>query len=77
MLNQQPWSFNKSLVVMRDFDWHSTLDFVEMSWCPFWVKIHGIPLGMMHEKVAYAIGRSIGEVIEVDNGGDKTTWEDA
>ena len=59
---------------MGDFDEHNTPDSVELSWCPFSVQIYGIPLGMMNEKVAYASGRSIGNVIEVDNGGDKIAW---
>ena len=72
MFYQQPWSFNKSLVVMKDFDGHNTPKSIEISWCPFWVQIHGIPLRKMNEKVAQAIGKSIVEVL--DNGGEKAAW---
>ena len=37
------WSFNKSLLVLKDFDGLSKLDVVNMERCTFWVKVHGFP----------------------------------
>ena len=71
VLFQQPWSFNKALMVIREFDGKYTVDSIELSWCPFWVQIHGIPLGMMNENVARAIGSFIRQILEIDKGGDK------
>ena len=74
VLFQQPWSFNKALMVIREFDGKYTADSIELSWCPFWVQIHGIPLGMMNENVARAIGSFIRQILVIDKGGDKVVW---
>ena len=34
---RQPWSFNKSLIVMKALDSFFSLDIVNMEWCPFWI----------------------------------------
>ena len=50
IIQKQPWSFNKSLLILKEFDGLSKPDEVKMEWCSFWVQIHGLPLGMMNEK---------------------------
>ena len=37
VLFRQPWSFNKSLIVLKDFDGLFSPNDVNMDWCPFWV----------------------------------------
>ena len=44
----------------------SSPDEVNMDWCPFWIQIHELPLGLMTEKIGIVIGESIREVLEVD-----------
>ena len=38
------------------------------------MQIHDIPLGMMNDNVAKAIGSFIGQVLEIDKGGNKVAW---
>ena len=38
----------------------------KIQWCSFWVQIHGLPLGLMTEKIATVLSESIGDVEEVD-----------
>ena len=42
-----------------------------MDWCQFWVQIHGLPLGMMNEKIGIVLGEAFGEVLEVDSSEDQ------
>ena len=44
VIEQQPWSFNKSLIVLKEFDGFSSPYSINMEWCLFWVQIHGLPL---------------------------------
>ena len=42
--------------------------------CPFWVQIHGFPLGLMTKKIGTVLGASIGDVEEVDVEGGQIAW---
>ncbi|XWS54024.1 hypothetical protein CRYUN_Cryun10bG0052500 [Craigia yunnanensis] len=70
VLIQQPWMFNKSLVLFRDFYGFSSPETICMDWCLFWVQIHGLPLGLMNEKIIIAVGKMIGQVLKMDADGE-------
>ena len=74
VLLRQPWFFNKSLLVLENYDDHSKPEDFKLHWCPFWVQIHGLPLGMMIEKIGLILGESIGDVEELDVDNDKLVW---
>ena len=71
---RQSWSFNKALIVLVDFDGYSSPSDVNMDWCPFWVQVHGLPLGLMSEKVGIVLGEALGEVLDVDSSDDQLAW---
>ena len=73
-LQKQPWSFNKSLMILKDFDGLSKLEEADMDWCPFWVQAHGLPLGLMNEKVGVVLGEALGDVEEMDINEDQHAW---
>ncbi|XP_073353636.1 uncharacterized protein [Aegilops tauschii subsp. strangulata] len=65
-LNDRPWTFNKRLLVVEDFDPAKTLNEYEFKKIPIWVRLHGIPMGSMYRESGEAIGKEIGEVLDVD-----------
>jgi hypothetical protein len=70
-LNEGPWTFNKELVVMQDFDTTKVLEEYEFNSIPIWVRVFKLPLGAMERSTGEQIGDEIGEFIEVevsDNG---------
>ena len=71
---RQPWSFNKSLLVLANFEEHTKLEEVLLQWCPFRVQIHRLPLGLMTEKIGIILGETIGEVEEVDVEEGQMVW---
>ncbi|XVF77926.1 hypothetical protein PTKIN_Ptkin14bG0087200 [Pterospermum kingtungense] len=69
----QPWSFNKSLSVLQEFDKNLSPEKVNYEWCPLWVHIHDLPLALMNEHLGIVIGESLGEVEEVEFGDNSTS----
>ena len=45
VFQKQPWSFNKSLMVLKEMDGLLQPKDVDMEWCPFREQIHRLPLG--------------------------------
>ncbi|XVE92960.1 hypothetical protein REPUB_Repub01dG0149000 [Reevesia pubescens] len=44
----------------------SKVESLGLEWCPFWVQVHGLPIGMQTEKIGFLIGDNLGDVIEVE-----------
>lgn len=44
---------------------------MDFSFCPFWVQIHGLPLGFLNVKTGSAIAESFGDVIAVEDSGER------
>jgi hypothetical protein len=65
-----PWSFNKSLLVVEDFVLSKTLEEYEFITIPIWIRLFGLPLGMMDQDTGEAIGDEVGVFMEADVGED-------
>lgn len=69
-LEEGPWLFDNDALVMEDFDACKRIEEYEFGTIPIWVRLFNIPLGLMSRQTGEAIGKKIGEAVEVDVGED-------
>ena len=62
ILSNEPWSFDKSLVVTQRFDRNSSVEELSFDKASFWVQVHNIPIRYRNISVAEDICDSIGQV---------------
>ena len=70
-LEDGPWMISKELLVLADFDKTKSLEEIDFSYTPIWIRVERLPLGLMNRAAARTIGNDIGEFLEVDDGGDE------
>ena len=66
VLEMCPWSFEKQLIVMKEFERELVPRDIEMKRSPFWVQIFNLPLKSRTKEMGWTIGSKLGEVLEVD-----------
>nr|XP_023884702.1 uncharacterized protein LOC111996887 [Quercus suber] len=74
VMEMRPWSYEKQLVLMRDFEGELVPKEISLRWTPFWIQIYNLPLKCMTSGTGYAIGGKIGEVLEVDTPEKGVQW---
>ena len=62
IIENQPWSFDKHLMVLQTFEESSKLKDLVFDKALFWVQVHDIPACFISKKVAESIWETIGEV---------------
>ena len=67
ILEGEPWTFDKHLVVMSQYENGSTLQDIKFERTKLWVQLHGIPIKYMTVEAAKKIGRVLGEVFAPTN----------
>ena len=65
VLEYEPWSFDKSLVVFKKAPDVESIPFLEFDRVTFWVQIHNIPEKSLNHETGEAIGKMIGSMIQV------------
>ena len=66
VLDMCPWSYEKQLVLIQEFEGRLTPKEIEVKWAQFWVQIYTIPLNSRTRETSWAIGSCLGAVIDVD-----------
>ena len=74
VLDMCPWSYEKQLVLLHEFDGKLTPREVEIKWAPFWVQIFNLPLNCRTKEIGQAIGGKLGEVLEIDVQESGVQW---
>ena len=74
ILDMSPWNFEKQLVIIQEFEGELTPMEMELKWSPFWIQIFNLPLMSRTEETGWAIGSSLGEVMEVDVPDSGVIW---
>ena len=62
VLNSEPWSFDKHLVVVQEYERNTPIKDVSFNKTSFWVQVYDIPIRYMTKEVAEEICSSVGEV---------------
>jgi hypothetical protein len=65
VLVNEPWSYDKSLVVFQRLHDDEALSDSKFSHVSFWVQLHNLPIRRMTAEAAETIGKSIGNVEKV------------
>lgn len=74
VLDMSPWSFEKQLMIIQEFEGEQTPKEMELKWSPFWIQIFNLPLISRTKETRWAIGSSLGDVMEVDVPDSRVHW---
>ncbi|XP_042980067.1 uncharacterized protein LOC122310252 [Carya illinoinensis] len=71
VLHGRPWSFDRHLICLKDFESDLSPNEVQFITEPFWVQAHNLPFAGMNRQLGEKIGEAIGKVhtVEVDEQG--------
>ena len=67
ILANEPWRFDKHLMVLRRYDGVSEVQQMDFNLTPFWVQVHGIPMKFMNQTVAEGLCETVGVVQNQSN----------
>lgn len=67
MMKKGPWFNLNHMLSLQKWKQEVPVTEVDFKWVPFWVQLHGLPLGVMTEKNASKIVEQIGQPLEVED----------
>ena len=70
ILANQPWSFDKHLMVLQRYEKDMDVEELPFNLMPFWVQVHGIPIRLRNQRVVEGICETIGPVCSAPDGVD-------
>lgn len=71
ILGGGPWSYIGDVLVVAVYDGHSTVGEMKLDILSIWIRIFGVPVPMMNERVGRELGGLVGKVqnVHADNRG--------
>lgn len=66
IINDGPWTYEQSLLILRRIEKHEDPERVSLSHAEFWIQVHGLPAGLRSEAVLQVVGKSLGELVKLD-----------
>ncbi|KAK7860837.1 hypothetical protein CFP56_029225 [Quercus suber] len=66
VLKMSPWSYEKQLILLHDFEGEQAPKEISLTRSPFWIQIYNLPLKSKTRETSWAISETIGKVMEVD-----------
>jgi hypothetical protein len=67
ILNKGPWNIRGSLLLLKQWSLELAITEIELTHCPFWVQIHGLPRQNMALQNAIMIGKALGKILAPEN----------
>ena len=74
VIDMCPWNYEKQLILIQDFEGELTLKEIDIKWAPFWIQIYNLPLKCRTKETGWAIGSSLGTVLDVDVPESGVQW---
>lgn len=76
VLNEGPWSFDQSLLLLKQIEPNTSPHGIYLTKADFWVQAYNIPSGMQTTKTAEMIGAFLGTYITADVDKLGSLWKD-
>ncbi|XP_041025493.1 uncharacterized protein LOC121265896 [Juglans microcarpa x Juglans regia] len=70
----RPWSFDRMLACLEEFDGCTPLKEIPFAFEVFWVQVHDLSLACMTKDVGVQIGERIGTMLDVEVDGSGVGW---
>ncbi|MBA0715330.1 hypothetical protein Golax_014233 [Gossypium laxum] len=61
IMDLEPWSFDKMLFVLKDYEPSFSPRDYDFSLVPFWIRFYNVPLGWVNRLAALMLGGAVGE----------------
>ncbi|XP_062146783.1 uncharacterized protein LOC133854564 [Alnus glutinosa] len=74
VMDGRPWSYDRTILILNDFDGQTSPSKMDFSISPIWIQIHDMPLGCMNRAVGFQIGSSLGSVEDMAVAKDDVGW---
>ncbi|KAL3533425.1 hypothetical protein ACH5RR_006946 [Cinchona calisaya] len=74
VLGKASWSFDKNMLILKEFDGDVQPSRMVFDKCPFWIRIYNLPPNLMDKDTGLLMGDKMGKAIAADVGEDGIDW---
>lgn len=75
VVEEGPWSFEQSMLVMKQLKNNEDPHLVQLQEADIWVQVYDLPHGFASENILKSVGASIGQYIKSDPTNFDGTWK--